>query len=87
MKSEEPLFGYLSPVLKYQILNEDCYYHINSEASGKFGDIANDRIDPLLSGELKTRPIKKPIHFPSSKDKIARVPKKWKQSNIMGLVK
>jgi len=39
--------------------------------------IANQRIEDLKEGKLKIRPINKPIHKPTSKDKVAQIPKEW----------
>lgn len=39
--------------------------------------IANDRVRNLKRGELKLRPINKPIHVPSATDKVAQRPKEW----------
>lgn len=41
--------------------------------------IARKRIKDLRDGKLKLRPINKPIHKPSEKDKIAQIPKEWLQ--------
>ncbi len=40
-------------------------------------DIANKRIRDLKEGVLKIRPINKPIHKPSVRDKVSQVPKEW----------
>lgn len=39
--------------------------------------IANSRIDSFLNGDLKFRPINKPIHEPTYKDKISKIPDEW----------
>ena len=39
--------------------------------------IANQRIEDLKEGKLKIRPINKPIHKPTGKDKVAQIPKEW----------
>jgi len=44
-------------------------------------EIAKQRIDLLVKGELKTRPIDKAIHKPSQKDKVAQIPDEWKKMN------
>ncbi|MBD2753535.1 DNA-methyltransferase [Spirosoma validum] len=43
----------------------------------KYCEIAKDRLAKLRAGELKTRPINRPIHVPSPGDKVAQVPKSW----------
>ncbi|MGB6093082.1 MAG: site-specific DNA-methyltransferase [Moheibacter sp.] len=40
-------------------------------------EIANQRIKCLIEGRLKIRPINKPIHKPTGKEKIAQIPKEW----------
>ncbi len=39
---------------------------------------AGERVQKLKEGELKLRPINKPIHIPSVNDKIAKVPTEWR---------
>lgn len=39
--------------------------------------IAIQRIEDYKSGNLKTRPLNKPIHKPSQKDKVSRFPEEW----------
>ena len=54
--------------------------HRNSVGIDKQKDyvtIANDRIRKLKNGELKLRPINKPIHQPKPNDKIAKIPEEW----------
>ncbi len=46
--------------------------------------VANDRIVKLREGRLKIRPINKPIHQPSPKDKIAKYPEQWAELNFNG---
>ena len=55
---------------------------IGIEQDSNYCAIAKDRIKDLKDGKLKTRPINKPIHKPSKKDKIARLPKEWQQLTI-----
>ena len=50
---------------------------IGIEKEKKYSNIARERINNLKDGELKLRPINKPIHIPSVNDKVARVPKEW----------
>lgn len=54
--------------------------HRNSVGIDKQKDyvaIANERIKKLKNGELKLRPINKPIHQPKPNDKIAKIPEEW----------
>ncbi|OIN58631.1 DNA-methyltransferase [Arsenicibacter rosenii] len=43
----------------------------------KYCDIAKDRIEKLKRGELKTRPIDRPIYIPSATEKVAQIPVSW----------
>jgi len=44
---------------------------------------ANKRIEDFKSGKLKIRPLNKPIHKPTGKDKISQVPKEWLQLELL----
>jgi len=55
---------------------------IGIEKEKKYCKVANERIKKLKEGKLKLRPINKPIHKPSKKDKVAQVPKEWLSLNI-----
>lgn len=50
---------------------------IGIEQDSTYCDIAHNRLELLRKGELKTRPINKPIHVPSANDKITKVPEFW----------
>ncbi len=52
------------------------------EKETEYCNIAQQRIDDLYEGRLKFRPINKPIHEPSGKDKVSQVPKQWLQLDI-----
>ena len=47
------------------------------EKEKAYCDIANKRISELKDGNLKIRPINKPIHKPSGQDKVSQIPKEW----------
>ncbi len=47
------------------------------EKEKEYCKIANKRIEDLNEGRLKIRPINKPIHKPTGKDKVAQIPKEW----------
>lgn len=40
-------------------------------------DIARERINAFQSGALKIRPLGKPVHQPTGKEKVAQVPQEW----------
>jgi adenine-specific DNA-methyltransferase len=39
--------------------------------------IAGERIKQIKEGKLKFRPINKPIHTPTGRDKVSQIPKEW----------
>lgn len=41
--------------------------------------IAIERINAFLNGTLKTRPLGKPVHKPTGKEKVAQTPDAWKK--------
>ncbi len=41
-------------------------------------EIAEKRIDDYFSGNLKTRPIGKPIFIPTGQEKVSQIPEEWK---------
>ncbi|MDP4265236.1 MAG: DNA methyltransferase [Bacteroidota bacterium] len=45
--------------------------------------LAIQRIKDLKKGKLKFRPINKPIHTPSGKDKVSRMPDEWHQLELV----
>jgi len=51
---------------------------IGIEKEKEYVKIANERIEKLKEGNLKLRPINKPIHKPKPNDKIAKIPEEWK---------
>ncbi|MFZ5517805.1 MAG: DNA-methyltransferase [Candidatus Zhuqueibacterota bacterium] len=57
---------------------------IGIEKEEKYVEKAKERIMQLLNGTLKTRPINKPIHTPSPKDKVAKLPEEWLFGNSEG---
>lgn len=50
---------------------------IGIDKEKKYCDVAKDRIEKFKEGNLKYRPINKPIHIPSPNDKVAKIPKEW----------
>lgn len=55
---------------------------IGIEKEKEYCEIAKQRIKDLNEGLLKIRPINKPIHKPSGKDKVAQIPKEWMQLEL-----
>jgi len=52
------------------------------EKEVEYCNTAKERIEKLKAGNLKVRPINKPIHTPSPKDKIAQIPREWRQLSL-----
>ena len=50
---------------------------IGIEKEKKYCELSKKRIDLLKSGKLKLRPINKPIHVPTGKEKVAQKPNEW----------
>lgn len=50
---------------------------IGIEKEHDYVNTANERIKNLREGNLKLRPINKPIHQPKPTDKVAQIPKEW----------
>lgn len=55
---------------------------IGIEKEKEYCIVANKRIEDLKEGRLKIRPINKAIHIPNKYDKIAQIPKEWKQLEL-----
>lgn len=47
------------------------------EKESEYCNSAQKRIEDLYKGNLKLRPINKPIHIPSAHDKISNIPPEW----------
>lgn len=58
---------------------------IGIEKEKEYCEITEQRIKNLNEGNLKVRPINKPIHKPSGNDKVSRVPKEWLQLELGNL--
>lgn len=50
---------------------------IGIEKEKGYVKLAKERIEKLKEGNLKLRPINKPIHQPKPNDKIAKIPEEW----------
>jgi adenine-specific DNA-methyltransferase len=51
------------------------------EKEHEYVAIARDRIAAYQSGELKIRPLGKPVHQPTGREKVSQVPEEWKESS------
>jgi len=50
---------------------------IGCEKDAEYNEIARKRISDLYTGELRYRPLGKPVHQPSGREKVSQVPKEW----------
>lgn len=50
---------------------------IGIEKESDYCKIAEDRVNDFKLGNLKMRPINKPIHVPTNNDKVAKTPQEW----------
>lgn len=55
---------------------------VGIDREAKYVETANERIEKFKEGELKLRPINKPIHKPKPTDKIAQRPKEWANGEL-----
>lgn len=53
------------------------------EKEKEYCKTANKRIEALKEGKLKIRPINKPIHKPTGKDKVTQIPKEWVELTLL----
>jgi len=72
----DPFAGVGSTVLAALKNNRNA---VGIEKEQDYCDVANQRVKDLKEGNLKIRPINKPIHKPSGNEKVAQVPTEWLQ--------
>ncbi|MEK7324296.1 MAG: site-specific DNA-methyltransferase [Chloroflexota bacterium] len=53
---------------------------LGSEKEAAYVDIARDRLSALFNSTLKVRPMGKPVHVPTGREKVAQVPDEWKEA-------
>jgi len=80
----DPFAGVGSTIIAAIKNNRNC---IGIEKELQYCKIANKRIEDLKEGNLRIRPINKPVHKPSKNDKVAQVPKEWVQLELNGYSK
>ena len=54
---------------------------MGSEKESVYVKIARERVQAYLNGTLRTRPIGKPVHQPTGKEKVAQIPDEWRESS------
>jgi DNA modification methylase len=50
---------------------------MGSEQEPEYVELARQRIEAYWNGELKIRPLGKPIHVPSGRERVSQVPAEW----------
>ena len=50
---------------------------VGIERSADYCGIAQERLDALAAGDLRIRPLGKPVHRPSGRERVAQVPLEW----------
>ena len=50
---------------------------LGSEQESSYVEIAQQRIQSFFNGTLRIRPLGKPVHKPSGKEKVSQVPPEW----------
>lgn len=50
---------------------------IGCEKDGNYIDIAWQRVEDLLAGRLRYRPLGKPVYQPTGREKVAQIPLEW----------
>jgi DNA modification methylase len=53
---------------------------MGSEKDAHYVEIARSRIKAFQTGELKIRPLGKPVHQPTGRERVAQVPEEWKRN-------
>jgi len=57
---------------------------MGSEKEDRYIEIATQRLEAYFAGELRIRPLGKPVHTATGREKVAQVPDEWKQDSFMG---
>jgi len=50
---------------------------MGAETVAKYVAVAKDRIHALYSGQLKVRPLGRPVHQPTGRERVSRLPVEW----------
>ncbi len=53
---------------------------LGSEKEDSYVDIARERLQALVNGALKIRPMGKPVYVPTGREKVAQIPDEWKET-------
>lgn len=50
---------------------------LGSEKEADYCQIAQERLDQLFTGELRTRPMGQPVHTPTGRERVSQRPQEW----------
>lgn len=50
---------------------------LSSEQEKAYVDITHERIQAFMNGTLRVRPLGKPVHKPSGREKVSQIPTEW----------
>jgi len=53
---------------------------IGCEKEEEYNQIARQRIADFYAGSLRYRPLGKPVHRPTGREKVVQIPKEWQRS-------
>ncbi|MCB0173150.1 MAG: site-specific DNA-methyltransferase [Anaerolineae bacterium] len=59
---------------------------IGSEQETEYVKITHERLNSFFNGTLKLRPLGKPVHKPTGKEKVAQLPPEWKKATQQRLL-
>lgn len=54
---------------------------VGCEKGAEYNRIARQRIADLFAGNLRYRPLGKPVHQPTGREKVSQIPKEWLEKN------
>jgi len=50
---------------------------VGVDRAAEYCQVAKERLEAFHAGNLKLRPLGKPIHKPTGKEKVAQIPLEW----------
>ena len=56
---------------------------IGAEKEAAYIEIARERLRAYHNGTLKIRPLGKPVHQPTGREKVAQFPDEWREQNLL----
>lgn len=55
---------------------------MGSEKEAQYVEIAQERLQAYFNGTLKIRPLGRPVHVPTGREKVAQVPDEWRDDDV-----